>query len=107
MVRITDSSVQPFEVEHAKRVRKLSSECTLFLKRNGLLPIKELKKVALFGNGARNTIKGGTGSGDVNVRHFVTVEEGFENAGIEIVSKNGLMSMMQLLQKNVQNSLLE
>ena len=90
MVRITDSSVQPFEVEHARRVRKLSPECTLLLKRNGLLPIKELKKVALFGSGARNTIKGGTGSGDVNVRHFVTVEEGFENAGIEIVSKKWL-----------------
>ncbi len=32
MVRITDSSVQPFEVEHAKRVRALSPECTLLLK---------------------------------------------------------------------------
>ena len=90
MVRITDSSVQPFEVEHAKRVRALSPECTLLLKSNGLLPIKNLKKVALFGSGARHTIKGGTGSGDVNVRHFITAEEGIENAGIEIVSKKWL-----------------
>lgn len=90
MVRITDSSVQSFEIEHAKKVRNLSPECTLLLKSNGLLPISDLKKVALFGSGARNTIKGGTGSGDVNVRHFVTVEEGFANAGIEVVSKKWL-----------------
>ena len=90
MVRITDSSVQPFEVEHAKKVRALSPECTLLLRSSGLLPIKDLKKVALFGSGARHTIKGGTGSGDVNVRHFITAEEGIENAGIEIVSKKWL-----------------
>lgn len=90
MVQITDAAVQPFEIEHAKRVRKLSPECTLLLKSNGILPFKELKKIALFGSGARNTIKGGTGSGDVNVRHFINVEEGIENAGIEIVSKRWL-----------------
>ena len=44
----------------------------------------------MFGSGARHTIKGGTGSGDVNVRHFITAEEGIENAGIEIVSKKWL-----------------
>ncbi|MCR5415317.1 MAG: glycoside hydrolase family 3 C-terminal domain-containing protein [Pseudobutyrivibrio sp.] len=90
MIRITDSSIQPFEIEHAKRVRKISPECTLLLKSNGLLPLKEMKKVALFGSGARKTIKGGTGSGDVNVRHFVTIEEGFKNAGVEIVSDKWL-----------------
>lgn len=99
MVRITDSSVQPFETEHAKKIRALSPECTLLLKSNGLLPLKELKEIALFGSGARNTIKGGTGSGDVNVRKFVTIEEGIENAGIIIKSKKWLDDYTELLNK--------
>lgn len=44
------------------------------------------KKVALFGNGARATIKGGTGSGDVNTRNNVNIEQGFQNAGIEVTT---------------------
>ena len=37
------------------------------------------------------------GSGDVNVRHFVTVEEGMERAGFEIVSKAWLDAYDQVL----------
>ncbi len=99
MIRITDSNIQQFEIDHEKKVRTLGSECTLLLKSNGLLPLKKLKKVALFGGGARHTVKGGTGSGDVNVRHFVTIEEGIENAGIEIVSKKWLDEYDDILNK--------
>ncbi len=87
MIRITDAAVQPFETEHTELVRKVAPECTLFLKReDDTLPVKP-GKVALYGSGARKTIKGGTGSGDVNVRHYVTIEEGLENAGFEITSR--------------------
>lgn len=87
MIRITDSSVQPFEKEHIGLVRKVAPECVLFLKREDeALPVAA-GKVALYGSAARKTIKGGTGSGDVNVRHYVTIEEGLENAGFEITSK--------------------
>ncbi len=90
MVRITDAAVQPFETEHIAQVRKVAPECALFLKREDkTLPVTP-GKVALYGSGARKTIKGGTGSGDVNVRHFVTIEEGMENAGFEITSKEWL-----------------
>ena len=90
MVRITDVAVQPFETEHIALVRKVAPECALFLKREDkTLPVTP-GKVALYGSGARKTIKGGTGSGDVNVRHFVTIEEGLENAGFEITSKEWL-----------------
>lgn len=87
MIRITDAGVQPFETEHIGLVRKVAPECALFLKREDeTLPV-QAGKVALYGSGARKTIKGGTGSGDVNVRHYVTIEEGMENAGFEITSK--------------------
>ena len=47
-------------------------------------------KIALYGNGARRTIKGGTGSGDVNSRETVNIERGLEDAGFEIVTKEWL-----------------
>ena len=75
------------ELKHTKELLDVASECTLFLKRDNTFPLKDFNKVALFGNGARKTIKGGTGSGNVNVHHFVRIEEAFENAGIEVVSK--------------------
>ena len=90
MIRITDEAVQPFETEHEELVRSIAPECTLFLKReDDTLPVQP-GRVALYGSGARKTIKGGTGSGDVNVRHYVTIEEGLEKAGFEITSKNWL-----------------
>lgn len=90
MMRITDTAMQPFEKEHIDLVRKVAPECALFLKREDeTLPVKP-GQVALYGSGARKTIKGGTGSGDVNVRHYVTIEEGLENAGFTITSKDWL-----------------
>lgn len=90
MVRITDETMQPFEKEHIDTVRKAAPECTLFLKKDGTLPLDAPCQMALYGSGARKTIKGGTGSGDVNVRHFVTIEEGFQNAGFVITTKKWL-----------------
>ena len=54
------------EIEHMNLVRRLASECIVVLENDGTLPIKECGRLALYGNGARQTIKGGTGSGDVN-----------------------------------------
>ena len=51
------------------------------------LPLTEPGEIALFGSGARHTIKGGTGSGDVNSRHVTTIEEGLETAGFTIVTR--------------------
>ncbi len=75
-----------FEKKHEEMVRKLAPECTVLLKKDGLFPLISAGKIAVYGNGVRKTIKGGTGSGDVNVRHFVNVEEGLQNAGFEITT---------------------
>ncbi len=95
--RINTPEVQEFETKHIGRVRKLAPECMVLLKNNGTLPLKQVGKLALYGNGARRTIKGGSGSGDVNVRHFVSVEEGLENAGFEITTKEWLLAYDQLI----------
>lgn len=72
MRTITSSDIQDFEIAHLAKLRALAPECMVFLKRNGDFPLTSPCKIALYGPGARETIKGGTGSGDVNVRHYNT-----------------------------------
>ena len=79
--------MEAYELEHINRVRALSPECMVLLKSDGSFPLDQPGKLALYGNAARRTIKGGTGSGDVNVRRYPSVEEGLENAGFTITSK--------------------
>ncbi|MBQ6596848.1 MAG: hypothetical protein IJH79_04770, partial [Lentisphaeria bacterium] len=87
MVRIETNEIQSFETEHLAALRALAPECMELLKKNGDFPLTAPCKIALYGSGARETIKGGTGSGDVNVRHYVTVEEGLEKAGFTVTTK--------------------
>ena len=77
-----------YETKHAHTVRTLSAECTVLLKKDGHFPLASPGKIALYGAGARRTIKGGSGSGEVNSRYFVTVEEGLKNAGFEITTSS-------------------
>ena len=75
-----------YETEHADIVRRLAAECTVLLKKDGKFPLPSAGKIALYGSGARRTVKGGTGSGEVNSRYFITVEEGLKKAGFEITT---------------------
>ena len=79
--------MEAYEIDHLAAVRALAPECMVLLRSNGAFPLAEPGEIALFGSGARHTIKGGTGSGDVNSRHVTTIEEGLEAAGFTIVSR--------------------
>lgn len=68
----------------------LAPECTVLLKKNGDFPLAAPGKIALYGNGARHTIKGGTGSGDVNSRFYVTAEQGLKDADFTLTSTKWL-----------------
>ena len=57
-----------YEREHNEIMRRLGAECAVLLKSDGSFPLSGPCKLALFGSGARRTIKGGTGSGEVNSR---------------------------------------
>lgn len=78
--------LQKYEKEHMDRLRPLLPECMVLLKKNGDFPLAGPGKIALYGNGVRRTVKGGTGSGEVNSRFFETVEDGFREAGFTITS---------------------
>lgn len=82
--------VTPGETAHKKIARRLASECVVLLENDGTLPFAGIKKLALYGGGARHTVKGGTGSGDVNSRTVVTVEEGLREAGYEVTTEDWL-----------------
>ncbi len=75
------------EKRNMERARKIAAQGMVLLENDGVLPLKNIEKVALFGNGSRSTVKGGTGSGDVNSRFIVNVEQGLKDAGYEITTE--------------------
>lgn len=85
----TDNTVTKRELDNRKVARRAAAEGMVLLKNEGqLLPLKEGTKVALYGVGASRTIKGGTGSGDVNERETVSIYQGMKNAGFEITTED-------------------
>ena len=76
-----------YEREHLAAIRGSLAECTVLLKSDGSFPLAEAGDLALYGSGARQTLKGGTGSGEVNSRFFITAEEGLEQAGFRLTTK--------------------
>ncbi|MCQ2494133.1 MAG: glycoside hydrolase family 3 C-terminal domain-containing protein [Lachnospiraceae bacterium] len=92
-----DDCLNDYEAEHLKTIRKYIAECTVLLKSNGDFPLDGPCKIAAYGHGVRNTVKGGTGSGEVNSRFFVNVEQGLEMAGFEITTGRWLDAYDEVL----------
>ena len=82
--RQTDE-VSERELSHRQLAREVAAEGMVLLKNEGVLPLQN-KKIALFGAGARMTVKGGTGSGNMQERYSVSIEEGLKNAGFTLAS---------------------
>ena len=74
------------EAENLQIAYTAACESIVLLENDGTLPLAN-KTVALYGNGAKRTVKGGTGSGEVNERHSVSILEGLENAGFTVTTK--------------------
>lgn len=77
------------ERENRKIARKAAADGMVLLEnKNRLLPLKKGEKVAIYGVGVSRTIKGGTGSGDVNERESVSLYQGMKNAGFLIANES-------------------
>ena len=74
------------ERENLQVAYRAACEGVVLLKNDGALPFAT-KTVALYGPGASMTIKGGTGSGEVNERHSVTILEGLRNRGFTVATQ--------------------
>ena len=77
-------------LENKEWLKNNAHECTVLLKKNGAFPLDKPCKVALYGNGARQTVKGGTGSGNVYSFEFLSCEEALKNVGFTVVSDGWL-----------------
>ena len=91
--------LEDHERKHNRMMRRYGAECCVLLKKDGHFPLSASADIALYGNGARNTIKGGTGSGEVNSRFYVTVEKGLERAGFRIITGEWLDSYDEVAAK--------
>ena len=77
-----------YEKKHIQFLEENAAECCLFLKKNNEFPLTKTCDIVLLGDGARNTIKGGTGSGDVASRFFKTIEQAMISNGFNITSSS-------------------
>ena len=84
-----DEKITPREAAHRQLAYEAACESIVLLENNGALPL-EPGRIALYGPGAVSTIKGGTGSGEVNERYSVSIAEGLRNAGFTVTSDEWL-----------------
>ncbi len=95
----TSPEASAYEAPHRAIARRAAAEGMVLLRNEKqVLPLPMGSKIALFGPGAVHTVKGGTGSGDVNERESVSIYQGLVNAGYQITSKGWLDAYSQIYQ---------
>ena len=75
------------EKRNMESSRRIAAQGMVLLENDGTLPLRNTDiNLALYGSGARRTVKGGVGSGDVNSRLIVSVEQGMKEAGFTVTT---------------------
>lgn len=83
--RKVDYSDQPDLKANAQVARETAAEGMVLLKNeNNTLPFARPARVALLGNASYDLIAGGTGSGDVNKKYVVSLDQGLAAAGFNL-----------------------
>ena len=80
-----DPNLSPQGIQNRRVAREAAAEGMVLLENDGVLPMAPCR-IALYGPGARFTVKGGTGSGDVYARNVVSIEAGLQDAGFVITT---------------------
>ena len=94
----TSDEITLLEKENKELSKEIASEAIVLLKNDGILPLKD-KKIALYGIGASNTVKGGIGSGEVNERESVSIYQGLKNEGFQILNENMIQDYIKYSKK--------
>ncbi len=91
---------QVYEGLHRELARRAAAEGIVVLKNEKqVLPLPAGSEVALYGAGVSQTVKGGTGSGDVNERECVTIYQGMKNGGYVITNEAWIAAYDQMYQE--------
>ena len=82
------------EKENRALSQKIAEEAIVLLENDGVLPLQP-QKIALYGAGAAMTIRGGSGSGEVNSREEIGIWQGLQDAGFAVTTESWLKDYRQ------------
>lgn len=91
----TTDGITDLERRNRTLSMRAAEEGMVLLENNGVLPLSEGSKIALFGRGATHTVKGGSGSGEVNGRKAVSVYRGLKREGFCITTEKKLADYVE------------
>ena len=100
------------EDEHRQLAREAATQAMVLATNNGVLPLKKTDQIVLFGDGTKNTIYGGWGSGEVYNKGTnvgvspVTVLQGIENKKdkfIYVKNEKGLLLGDSLKESDIED----
>lgn len=69
---------------HARVAYEAGAEGVVLLKNDGVLPLNREAKIALFGTGQIETVKGGTGSGNTHPRYVISILDGMRERRLNV-----------------------
>ncbi|MET8274928.1 MULTISPECIES: glycoside hydrolase family 3 protein [unclassified Streptomyces] len=91
----SDPNPATLELKNAALSREAATQGMVLLENHDhALPIARKGNVALFGVGAYKTVKGGTGSGNVNNRYTISARQGLTDAGYKVTTSDAYWSAM-------------
>ena len=92
--------------EHILLSKEAAKEGMVLLKNEGAqLPFSNGTKLALFGKGTVDYVKGGGGSGDVTVSYIKTLYDGLKELGESVqITKNFLIFIEKTSKHNMQKA---
>ncbi len=93
------NEVTELEAQNSDTSLYLATQGYVLLENNGALPFKGTFPIAYFGSGSETTIKGGTGSGDVNQRAHDNIGDAFIAAGYEVANPTWYAKMAEQVQQ--------
>lgn len=91
----SDPNPAALELKNAALSREAATQGMVLLENHDhALPVAKKGNIALFGVGAYKTVKGGTGSGNVNNRYTISARQGLSDAGYKITTSDAYWSAM-------------